>query len=75
MAEGTDGGIIDRRANDSSMIIKERRGDRVNRRLFIINDVRCFRLEVGHDFSHLALGQVMGTMVEKSRVMRPRTGS
>lgn len=57
------------------MIIKERRGDRVNRRLFIIDDVRCFRLEVGHDFSHLALGQVMGTMVEKSRVMRPRTGS
>jgi len=62
--EGTEGGVIDWRASDK-LIIRERRGGGVNRRLFIINDVRCFRSDVGHDFfKSLALAEE-----EQSRVI------
>ncbi len=53
LIEGIEGGIIDRRPSDYSIIIRERRWGRVNRGFFIVDDVR-FGSDVGHRWSLVA---------------------
>jgi hypothetical protein len=75
--EGTEGGIIDRRASDK-LIVRERRGGGDNRRLsIIVDDVRCLRSDdVGHDLckslAHLQRGEEQSDAPE-DRSVRERS--